>query len=110
MAKQDKGQERARRGTPRWRPPQAEDIKPGDTLQYFSIDTRFIFTVMSLQHKGEWIFGRDARDPDPARAGLVAVRRADCMTLAQADSLLQDFPTFQLDRPGAEALPPPEQV
>ena len=57
---------------------------------------------MSLQHKGEWIFGRDARDPDEARAGLVAVRRTDCMTLAQADALLQDFPTFQLDRPQRE--------
>lgn len=105
MAKQDKGQERARGWAPRWRPPAAEEIKPGDVLQYFSIDTRFTFTVTSLQHGGEWIFGRDTRDNAETRVGPIAVKRTDCMTPEQADTLLRDFPVFQIDGPDPEERP-----
>ena len=99
MAKQDKGQERAREWAPRWRPPAAEDIKPGDVLQFFSIDTRFTFQVLSLQHGGEWIFGRDTRDAEGSRTGPIAVKRTDCMTLSQASTVLRDFPLFQIEAP-----------
>jgi hypothetical protein len=102
MAKQDKGQEGARGSTPRWRPPAAEDINPGDILQFFSIDTRFTFRVLSLQHGGEWIFGRDTRDNDETRSGPIAVKRTDCMTLSQASTILRDFPLFEIDGPEAE--------
>jgi hypothetical protein len=102
MAKQDKGQEGARGSTPRWRPPHAEDINPGDILQFFSIDTRFTFRVLSLQHGGEWIFGRDTRDNDETRSGPIAVKRTDCMTLSQASTILRDFPLFEIDGPEAE--------
>jgi hypothetical protein len=102
MAKHDKGQEGARLGLPRWRPPAAEDIKPGDILQFLSIDTRFTLEVLSLQHDGEWIFGRDTRDRSDSPLGPVAVRRTDCMTLSQADRILQEFPLHSFDGPDPE--------
>lgn len=102
MAKQDKGQEGARGSTPRWRPPAAEDINPGDILQYFSIDTRFTFRVLSLQHGGEWIFGQDTRDSAESKVGPIAVKRTDCMTLSQANTVLRDFPLFEIDGPEGE--------
>jgi hypothetical protein len=102
MAKDRKGQEGARGNTPRWRPPAAGDIKPGDVLQYFSIDSRFTFRVTSIEHGGEWIFGRDTRDNPETKLGPVAVKRTDCMTLSQADTILRDFPVFQIDAPVEE--------
>jgi hypothetical protein len=101
MAKQDKGQEGTREWAPRWRPPAAADIKPGDILQFFSIDTRFTLRVMSLQHDGEWIFGAPDSDPELKFGGPVAVKRTDCMTPHQAATLLRDFPVFRIDAPDA---------
>jgi plastocyanin len=98
MAKERKGQERASRKPPQWRSPAAVDITPGDTLQFYSMDNRFTFRVLSVEHGGEWIFGRDTRDQDE-RVGPIAVKRTDCMTLETATRVLRDLPGVNLDGP-----------
>ena len=99
MARERKGQEGASRKPPQWRSPAADDINPGDILQFYAIDNRFTFRVMSLQHGGEWIFGKDTRDVDESRVGPIAVKRTDCMTLETAARVLKDLPGINLDGP-----------
>ena len=94
MAKDKKGQERATRVT--WRVPAAEEINPGDVLQFYSPENSFTFRVLSLQHGGEWIFGRDTRDGDDSKTGPIAVKRTDCMTLETAGRVLKDLPTINI--------------
>ena len=101
MAKERKGQEGASRKPPQWRSPAADDIHPGDTLQYYAIDNRFTFKVLSVEHGGEWIFGRDTRDQDE-RTGPIAVKRTDCMTIETAARVLKDLPGVNLDAPIAK--------
>lgn len=96
MAKERKGQAGASRTSPQWRSPPAEDIHPGDTLQYYSIDNRFTFRVLSVEHGGDWIFGRDTRDRDE-RVGPIAVKRTDCMTPETSARVLRDLPGVSLD-------------
>lgn len=103
MAKDRKGQEGASRKAPRWFPPAADDIKPGDVLQFYSMENSFTFRVLSLQHGGEWVFGRDTRDTPDSRSGPIAVKRTDCMTLETAGRVLKDLPTISIN-----AQPDPE--
>lgn len=98
MAKDRKGKEGASRKSPQWRSPAADDIRPGDVLQYYSIDNRFTFKVLSVEHGGEWVFGRDTRDQDE-RLGPIAVKRTDCLTLNDAARVLRDLPGIQVDGP-----------
>jgi hypothetical protein len=101
MAKAGKVKEGANQVS--WRPPAADDIKAGDVLQYYSIDNRFTFRVLSVQHGGEWVFGRDTRDQDE-KLGPIAVRRTDCMTLPQAAKVLKDLPSISVDGPVLDPL------
>lgn len=101
MAKDKKGQERASRVT--WRVPAAEEINPGDVLQFYSPENSFTFKVLSLQHGGEWIFGQDTRDSPDSKSGPIAVKRSDCMTPETAARVLKDLPTIRID-----AQPEPE--
>ena len=86
-------------GTPRWDSPAAADIKPGDRLHYYSVEYDFEFEVLSLQHKGEWIFGWDLRDRPGDRRSSIAVRRRDCMSLETARRVLRDLPRIKVDDP-----------
>jgi hypothetical protein len=97
MAKAGKGKEGASRVT--WRVPTAEEISPGDVLQFYSPENSFQFRVLSLQHGGDWIFGYDTRDPDGNNLGPIAVKRSDCMTPEIAARVLKDLPTIRLDAP-----------
>lgn len=99
MAKERKGQEGAAGGLPRWSPPAADGITPGDHLQYYSIDTSFTFRVLSLQHEGDWIFGTPDTDPELARGGPVAIPRRSCMTLETAARVLDRLPRAAPDGP-----------
>ncbi len=103
MAKDKKGKEKARGSMPQWRPPAVEDINEGDTLQFYAVDNRFTFRVMSIQHGGEWIVGRPSTDQDE-KLGPIAVKRTDCMTLTQAAKVLQFLPSINLDAPAREPL------
>jgi hypothetical protein len=97
MAKAGKGKEGASRVT--WRVPSAEEINPGDILQFYSPENSFQFRVLSLQHGGEWVFGFDTRDPEGSKTGPIAVKRSDCMTPETAARVLKDLPTINLDAP-----------
>jgi hypothetical protein len=103
MAKDRKGKEGASRAIPRWSPPAADGITPGDILQFYSMENSFTFRVLSVQHGGEWIFGRDTRDGDESRSGPIAVKRTDCMSLETAARVLKDLPTISIT-----AVPDPE--
>lgn len=96
MAKDRKGQEGASRKGPRWSSPAADDINPGDILQFYSPENSFTFKVLSLQHGGEWVFGQDTRDRPESRTGPIAVKRTDCMTLEIAGRVLKDLPTISI--------------
>lgn len=95
MAKERKGKEGASRAG--WRVPPAEEIEPGDVLQFYSMENSFQIRVLSVQHEGEWIFGHDTRDPEGSRLGPLAVRRGDCMTLETAARIMRDLPSINLD-------------
>lgn len=103
MAKDRKGQEGASRKAPRWFPPVADEINPGDILQFYSPENSFTFKVLSLQHGGEWIFGHDTRDHPESKTGPIAVKRTDCMTPETAGRVLKDLPTINIT-----AQPEPE--
>lgn len=96
MAKDRKGQEGASRAIPRWSSPAAEDIQPGDGLQYYSMENSFTLRVLSVQHGGEWIFGAPDADPELKAGGPIAVRRRDCMTLETARRVMKDLPTISI--------------
>lgn len=99
MAKDRKGQEGAGRAQPRWSPPAAADIKPGDILQYYSIEGSFTLRVLSVKHEGEWIFGFPVSDPPDVKLGPMAVPRKGCMTLETAERVLAHLPTIRIDAP-----------
>ena len=103
MAKDRKGKEGAPRAIPRWSSPAADNINPGDILQFYSMENSFTFKVLSLQHGGEWVFGQDTRDSPDSRSGPIAVKRTDCMTLETAGRILKDLPTISIN-----AQPDPE--
>lgn len=85
-------------GSPRWSPPAAADIKPGDRLHYYSIERDFEFEVMDLKHGGEWIFGYD--DVGKAKGlGPIAVPRKDCMTPQVAAKVLDRLPRLSVADP-----------
>jgi hypothetical protein len=99
MAKDKKGKEGASRAHQRWSPPVAEDIHPGDTLQFYSPESSFEFRVLSLQHGGEWIFGTPMNDPELKHGGPLAVKRSDCMTPETARRVLEHLPTISVEAP-----------
>ncbi len=99
MAKDKKGKEGASRAHQRWSPPVAEDIHPGDTLQFYSPESSFEFRVLSLQHGGEWIFGTPMNDPELKHGGPLAVKRSDCMTPETARRGLEHLPTISVEAP-----------
>ena len=100
MAKAGKGKEGSSRVS--WRSPSAAEINPGDILQFYSPENSFQIRVLSLQHDGEWIFGRDVRDQEDSRLGPLVVRRIDCMTTETAARILRDLPSFNLDSPSGK--------
>ena len=102
MAKDKKGKEGASRSIPRWSPPAADDIHPGDTLQYYSMESSFEFRVLSVQHGGEWIFGTPMNDPELKQGGPLAVQRRSCMTPETATRVLEHLPTIRVDAPVPE--------
>lgn len=95
------GKVKVREGAPRWSPPAAAEIKPGDRLHYYTMERDFELEVLSLQHGGEWIFGWDAKDRPQQRVGPIAVPRRDCMTLETATRVLKDLPRIKVDDPGS---------
>ena len=103
MAKDSKGKEGESRAIPRWSSPAADNINPGDILQFYSPENSFTFRVLSLQHSGEWIFGQDTRDRSDSKTGPIAVKRTDCMTTETAGRILKDLPTISIT-----AQPDPE--
>lgn len=103
MAKDRKGQEGASSAIPRWSSPAADTIKPGDPLQYYTMESSFTFRVLSIQHGGEWIFGVPDNDLELKAGGPIAVPRRNCMTLDTARRVMEHLPRISI-----EAHPDPE--
>ena len=72
-----------KKALPDWRPPDPEDIVEGVTLVHVSINGKFPLRVSSLQHGGNWVFGKG-----PDGSGPYAVPLRECMTLSQAAIML----------------------
>jgi hypothetical protein len=73
---------------PRWRPPATAEA--GDELTYYTAAATFELVVTRLAHGGDWVVGRKVGEHPDSKLGPVIVPLSDCMTPAQARTVLRN--------------------